>query len=141
MLPTKIGATGCAKCEFPFSTVGEGNSVCNACERGYFMWGETCRLCSEGVVCDTPLVTLANMQTEEGWWRYSTESAVVLECGIGGFLDATNIVTAEELICSTIVSIGYDHMDVLGDTLEEIASEKSGVIKQGAPCVVGPTAW
>ena len=66
---------------------------------------------------------------------------VVLECGIGGFLDATNIVTAEELICSTIVSIGYDHMDVLGNSLEEIASEKSGVIKQGAPCVVGPSAW
>ena len=66
---------------------------------------------------------------------------VVLECGIGGFLDATNIVTAAELVCSTIVSIGYDHMDVLGDTLEDIATEKSGVIKMGAPCVVGPSAF
>ena len=66
---------------------------------------------------------------------------VVLECGIGGFLDATNIVTAEELVCSTIVSIGYDHMDILGDTLEDIASEKAGVIKANVPCVVGPTAW
>ena len=34
---------------------------------------------------------------------------VVLECGIGGFLDATNIVSGEELVCSAIVSIGYDH--------------------------------
>ena len=66
---------------------------------------------------------------------------VVLECGLGGALDATNIVTADEVVCSCITSIGYDHMDVLGDTLEEIASEKAGVIKKGVPCVVGPTAF
>ena len=66
---------------------------------------------------------------------------IVLECGLGGALDATNIVSADEVVCSAITSIGYDHMDVLGDSLEEIASEKAGVIKKGVPCVVGPTAF
>lgn len=61
----------------------------------------------------------------------------VLECGIGGHLDATNIV--DEPVCSIITSLGFDHQDVLGDTLDEIASEKSGVIKRNLPCIVGPT--
>ena len=63
---------------------------------------------------------------------------VVLECGIGGRLDATNIV--ESPVCSVITTIGLDHMDVIGDTLEEIAWEKAGVIKSNIPCVIGPTA-
>ena len=62
---------------------------------------------------------------------------VVLECGIGGQKDATNIVDEPE--CSVITSIGHDHMDVIGSTLEEIAFEKAGVIKAFVPCVVGPT--
>lgn len=61
----------------------------------------------------------------------------VMECGIGGRLDATNII--EEPVCSVITTIGHDHMDVLGDTLDEIAEEKSGVIKKDRPCVIGPT--
>jgi dihydrofolate synthase/folylpolyglutamate synthase len=51
----------------------------------------------------------------------------VLECGIGGHLDATNIVDFP--VCSAITSIGLDHIDVIGDTLEKIAAEKAGVIK------------
>ena len=61
----------------------------------------------------------------------------MLECGIGGQKDATNIVDEPE--CSVITSIGHDHMDVIGNTLEEIASEKAGVIKSNIPCVIGPT--
>ena len=64
---------------------------------------------------------------------------VVLECGLGGALDATNIIEAPELMISSITSIGLDHTDVLGETLEEISAEKAGVIKSGVPCVVGPT--
>ena len=64
---------------------------------------------------------------------------VVLECGLGGFRDATNIIKAPETVCSVITSIGWDHMDALGNTLEEIAAEKAGVIKKDIPCVVGPT--
>lgn len=63
---------------------------------------------------------------------------MVLECGIGGRLDATNVV--ESPVCSAITTIGLDHMDVIGDTLEEIAWEKAGVIKHQRPCVIGPTA-
>ena len=51
----------------------------------------------------------------------------ILEAGIGGRLDATNIV--DHPICSVITSIGLDHTDVIGNTLDEIATEKAGVIK------------
>ena len=64
---------------------------------------------------------------------------VVLECGLGGALDATNIVDVPDVICSAITSIGKDHMDVLGDSLEAIAQEKAGVIKPGMPTIVGPS--
>jgi len=58
---------------------------------------------------------------------------LVLEVGLGGAGDATNIVRKPEL--SVITSISYDHMDYLGDTLEEIAAEKAGIIKPGVPVV------
>lgn len=61
----------------------------------------------------------------------------VLECGLGGRLDATNIIEKPE--CCAIASIGLDHREVLGDTVELIAQEKSGIIKEGVPVVVGPT--
>ncbi len=62
-----------------------------------------------------------------------------MECGLGGLLDATNIVEFPEVVCSAITSIGMDHMDVLGNSLEEIAFEKAGIIKTNIPCIVGPT--
>lgn len=61
----------------------------------------------------------------------------VLECGMGGRLDATNVIEKPE-VCA-ITSIGYDHIEILGSTLEQIASEKAGIIKHGVPCVIGPT--
>ena len=61
----------------------------------------------------------------------------VLECGLGGRLDATNVIPRPE-VCA-ITSIGYDHMEILGTTLELIAGEKAGIIKEGVPVVVGPT--
>jgi dihydrofolate synthase/folylpolyglutamate synthase len=61
----------------------------------------------------------------------------VLEVGLGGRLDATNIVAQE---VSVITSIGLDHQQFLGSTIEEIAGEKAGIIKSGEPVVVGPTA-
>jgi len=59
---------------------------------------------------------------------------VVLEVGLGGRLDATNIVTP---LVSVITSINLEHQDVLGESLEEIAYEKAGIIKQGIPVVLG----
>ena len=62
----------------------------------------------------------------------------VLECGMGGRLDATNIIQKPE-VCA-ITSIGLDHCEVLGSTLEQIAAEKAAIIKEGgATCIVGPT--
>ncbi len=55
----------------------------------------------------------------------------ILETGLGGRLDATNAV--EHPICSVITSIGWDHMALLGNTLEEIAAEKAGILKKGTP--------
>ena len=59
----------------------------------------------------------------------------VMEVGLGGRLDATNVV--EPSVC-VITSISFDHMDVLGDTLAKIAGEKSGIIKKGVPVVSAP---
>jgi dihydrofolate synthase/folylpolyglutamate synthase len=59
----------------------------------------------------------------------------VLEVGLGGRLDATNVVQPQ--VC-VITSISYDHMDVLGDTLAKIAGEKAGIIKPGAAVVSAP---
>lgn len=61
---------------------------------------------------------------------------VVLETGLGGALDATNII--ENPICSIITSISYDHTAVLGRSLSDIAVEKSGIIKKFSPVVIGP---
>jgi len=61
---------------------------------------------------------------------------LVLETGMGGNYDATN--TIKEPIVSIITSIGYDHMYILGDTVEEIASQKAGIIKENRPAVIYP---
>ena len=58
----------------------------------------------------------------------------VIETGLGGRLDSTNIITPE---LSVITNIGMDHMNMLGDTLEQIASEKAGIIKKNIPVVIG----
>lgn len=60
----------------------------------------------------------------------------VIETGLGGRLDSTNIITPE---LSVITNIGYEHMNILGDTLEKIAGEKAGIIKPGVPVVIGET--
>jgi len=59
----------------------------------------------------------------------------VLETGLGGRLDATNVVTPE--VC-VITSISLDHTEVLGDTIPQIAGEKAGIIKPGVPAVISP---
>ncbi len=58
----------------------------------------------------------------------------IVEVGMGGRLDATNIITPE---LSIITNIGKDHTQFLGDTLEKVATEKAGIIKEGVPVVIG----
>jgi dihydrofolate synthase/folylpolyglutamate synthase len=66
------------------------------------------------------------------WFAQRGNPWVVLETGLGGRLDATNAVTPA---VSVITPIGWDHMDMLGDTLAKIAAEKAGIIKPGVPVV------
>ena len=68
------------------------------------------------------------------WFADQKVDYVVLETGLGGRLDSTNIVTPELCI---ITNIGLDHCDMLGDTLPEIAFEKAGIIKPRVPVVIG----
>ena len=64
----------------------------------------------------------------------SDVEVAVIETGLGGRLDATNIITP---LASVITNIGLDHTDLLGDTLEAVAGEKAGIIKAGVPVIVG----
>jgi dihydrofolate synthase/folylpolyglutamate synthase len=68
------------------------------------------------------------------YWKKKRCKWVALEVGLGGRLDATNVATTRS---SIIVSIGLDHVSVLGDTIEKIAFEKAGIVKPGVPVVVG----
>jgi dihydrofolate synthase/folylpolyglutamate synthase len=63
---------------------------------------------------------------------------LILEVGLGGRLDATNVI--ENPAVTLITPVSFDHQVYLGDTLEKIAGEKAGIIKRGVPCVVGPQA-
>jgi len=70
-------------------------------------------------------------------FEYFAEQEVdiaIIEVGLGGKLDATNIITP---LLSVITNIGWDHMDILGSTLKEIAEEKAGIIKKDIPVVIG----
>lgn len=72
-------------------------------------------------------------------FKYFKEQQVdyaVIEVGLGGRLDCTNIITP---ILSIITNISYDHTQLLGDTLEKIAFEKAGIIKEDVPVVIGTT--
>ncbi|MFN8776485.1 MAG: bifunctional folylpolyglutamate synthase/dihydrofolate synthase [Flavobacteriales bacterium] len=73
------------------------------------------------------------------FWYYARQGAdiVVLETGLGGRLDSTNIIQPD---IAVITTIGLDHMNLLGDTVELIAAEKAGIIKKGIPVVLGAIA-
>lgn len=68
------------------------------------------------------------------WFAQEQIDIAVVEVGLGGRLDSTNIIVPE---VSVITNISYDHMDLLGNTLQKIAFEKAGIIKPGVPVVIG----
>jgi dihydrofolate synthase / folylpolyglutamate synthase len=70
------------------------------------------------------------------YFRNEKVDIAVIEAGMGGRLDSTNVITP---LLSVITNIGYDHMQFLGDTLEKIAGEKAAIIKPGVPAIVGET--
>jgi len=88
-------------------------------------------------VAGIPHLTTFEITTAIGFLYFSRKSAdvVVAEVGLGGRLDATNVLSP---VVSVITSISHDHTNVLGHTLQEIAGEKCGIIKPGIPVVSSP---
>ena len=88
-------------------------------------------------VAKIPKLTTFEITTALGFLAFARNNvnAAVIEVGLGGRLDATNIVTPK---VSVITSLSYDHTAVLGNTLTLIAGEKAGIIKQGVPVVSSP---
>ena len=68
------------------------------------------------------------------YFMHEKVDIAVVEVGLGGRLDSTNVLTP---ILSVITNIGFDHTEYLGETLAQIAREKAGIIKTGVPCVIG----
>ena len=83
-------------------------------------------------------ITYFEITTAAGFAAFAETPAdyTLLEVGLGGRLDATNVIDTPAL--TIITPIDLDHQQFLGDTLTEIAGEKAGIIKRGVPCVVGP---
>lgn len=88
-------------------------------------------------VASIPKLTTFEITTALGFLYFARQgcSAAVIEVGLGGRLDATNVVRPKVAV---ITSISYDHTAVLGDTLTLIAGEKAGIIKEGIPVVSAP---
>ncbi|MEP7134252.1 MAG: folylpolyglutamate synthase/dihydrofolate synthase family protein [Chloroflexota bacterium] len=88
-------------------------------------------------VARIPKLTTFEITTALGFLAFAKQgcTAAAIEVGLGGRLDATNVVMPQ---VSVITSLSYDHMAVLGDTLAKIAGEKAGIIKQGVPVVSSP---
>lgn len=75
------------------------------------------------------------------YFKQQQVDIAIIETGLGGRLDSTNIITPE---VSVITNIGWDHMNLLGNSLEQIAFEKAGIIKENVPVVIGeiiPEVW
>ena len=83
---------------------------------------------------DHPTVFELMTATALLWYREENCDAVVLEVGLGGRFDATNIIDAPE--AAVIMNIGLDHTEILGDTPEQIAFEKAGILKPGTEAVL-----
>jgi dihydrofolate synthase/folylpolyglutamate synthase len=82
-------------------------------------------------------ITTYEIITALGFLHFARQEVdcVVFEVGLGGRLDATNVITP---LVSVITSLSYDHMHLLGESLSDIAREKAGIIKQGVPVVSAP---
>ena len=83
-------------------------------------------------------ITVFEITTAAGLLLFSRHPAdvLLLEVGLGGRLDATNVVDAPLL--SVITPVSLDHADYLGDTIESVAAEKAGILKRGVRAVIGP---
>lgn len=97
---------------------------------------EAVRVCAEALEAEgRPYPTPFEAETALAFWYFKEKRCdiVLLETGMGGLTDATNVI--EKTAVSVITQIGMDHMGMLGETLREIAEQKAGIIKEGCPVV------
>lgn len=92
---------------------------------------------ARSVGMEEPPLTYFEFMFAVAMWIFADRNVdvAVVEVGLGGRLDATNVVHP---MVTAITQIGLDHMEVLGTTIQEIAAEKAGILKQGIPVVTGP---
>src|SRR5215218_7545462 len=83
-------------------------------------------------------ITVFEIETAAGFLLFSRHPAdvLLLEVGLGGRLDATNVI--EQPLATAITPVSLDHAEYLGDTLSLVAAEKAGIIKRGVPVLLGP---
>jgi dihydrofolate synthase / folylpolyglutamate synthase len=88
---------------------------------------------------DSP-ITLFEIETAAAFVLFARNPAdyLLLEVGLGGRLDATNVI--ERPVASIVTPVSMDHVEFLGDTIEKIAAEKAGIFRAGVPAVIGPQA-
>ncbi len=88
-------------------------------------------------IAEVPELTTFEITTALGFMAFADQKVdiAVIEVGLGGRLDATNVV---DPLVSVITSLSYDHMNVLGNSIDQIAFEKAGIIKPGRPVVLAP---
>ncbi|MCZ6539355.1 MAG: Mur ligase family protein, partial [Chloroflexi bacterium] len=98
------------------------------------LWPAVARITADG---DIGVVSVFELETAMAFQHFAEEKTdiSVIEVGLGGRLDSTNIITP---LVSVITPISLDHVAVLGDTIEKIAAEKAGIIKPGVPVVSSP---
>ncbi|CAA0836778.1 Folylpolyglutamate synthase [Striga hermonthica] len=105
----------------------------------YFWWcWDRLKACSERTSDEIPMPTYFRFLALLAFKIFAAEQVdvVILEVGLGGKFDATNVV--EKPIVCGIASLGYDHMEILGNTLGQIAGEKAGIFKSGVPAFTVP---
>ncbi|KAJ0979565.1 hypothetical protein J5N97_015039 [Dioscorea zingiberensis] len=114
----------------------DGVEICEEKFLAYFWWCWD-RL-QEKTNDDVPMPTYFRFLALLGFKIFAAEQVdvAILEVGLGGKFDATNVVEAP-IVCG-ISSLGYDHMEILGNTLGEIAGEKAGIFKRGVPAYTVP---
>ncbi|XP_027940833.1 folylpolyglutamate synthase isoform X2 [Vigna unguiculata] len=114
----------------------DGKEICEEKFLAYFWWCYD-RL-KEKTDDNIPMPTYFRFLALLGFKIFAAEQVdvAILEVGLGGKYDATNVVQAP-IVCG-ITSLGYDHMEILGNTLGEIAGEKAGIFKNGIPAFTVP---
>ncbi|XP_030536061.1 dihydrofolate synthetase isoform X2 [Rhodamnia argentea] len=93
----------------------------------------------ESIVLENGCLSHFEVLTAVAFTLFSQENVdlAVIEAGLGGARDATNVIPSSGLLASVITTIGKEHMDALGGSLESIAMAKSGIVKHGRPLVLG----